>query len=86
LAEYIGQPGLRIDVVELGRHDQRGHGRCSVSAALKTGEEPRLSPQRKSSKSTLGCVVREADPAIFDEAGKPLNVSFTGLYVRTNSK
>src|SRR5438477_12001009 len=23
-------------------------------------------------KSTLGCIVREADPAIFDEAGKPL--------------
>src|SRR4051794_19532469 len=29
-------------------------------------------PQRKSSKSTLGCIVREADPAVFDEAGKPV--------------
>ena len=72
LAEHIGQPCLRIDVVELGRHDQRGHGCRPVSAALGTGEEPRLSPQRKSSKSTLGCTVREADPAIFDEAGKPV--------------
>src|SRR4051794_26885655 len=71
-SEHIGQPCLRIDVVELGRHDQRGHGRRPVSAALGTGEEPRLSPQRKSSKSTLGCIVREADPAIFDEAGKPV--------------
>jgi hypothetical protein len=50
LAEHIGQPCLRIDVVELGRHDQRGRGRRPVSAALGTGEEPRLSPQRKSSK------------------------------------
>src|SRR6478609_9992788 len=71
-SEHIGQPCLRIDVVEFGRHDQRGHGRRPVSAALGTGEEPRLSPQRKSSKSTLGCIVREADPAIFDEAGKPV--------------
>jgi hypothetical protein len=46
--------------------------RRPVSAALGTGEEPRLSPQCKSSKSTLGCIVREADPAILDESGKPV--------------
>ena len=29
----VRQPGRRIDVIELGRHDQRGHGgpdRCRV--------------------------------------------------------
>ena len=66
-SEHVGQPCLWIGVIELGRHDQRGHGRRPVSAALGTGEEPRLSPQCKSSKSTLGCIVREADPAVFDE-------------------
>ena len=40
VSEHIGQPSLRIDVVELGRHDQRGHGRGSVGAALGAGEEP----------------------------------------------
>src|SRR3979490_2947700 len=44
----------------------------AARAALGTGEEPRLSPQCKSSKSALSCIVREADPAIFDEAGKPV--------------
>src|SRR4030088_449873 len=65
-SEHVGQPCLRIDVVELGRHDQRGHGRRPVSAALGTGEEPRLSPQRyypfillmsgRSWKSTTGII------------------------------
>ena len=36
-SEDVGQPCLRIDVVELGRHDQRGHGRCSVGAAFGAG-------------------------------------------------
>jgi len=71
-SEHVGQPCLWIGVIELGRHDQRGHGRRPVSTALGTGEEPRLSPQCESSKSTLGCIVREADPAVFDESGKPV--------------
>ena len=63
---------LWIDVIELGRHNQRGHCRCSVGAALGAGEEPRLATECKSSKSTLGCIVREADPAVFNESGKPV--------------
>jgi hypothetical protein len=31
-----------------------------------------ISPQGKTSKSTLGCIVREADPAIFDKASEPV--------------
>ena len=41
--EHIGQPGLRIDVVELGRVNQRQHGRGALAAAIGAGEEPRLS-------------------------------------------
>src|SRR6266545_1516739 len=69
-SEHVGQPCLWINVIELGRHDQRGHCRCSVGAAFGAGEQPRLATECKSSKSTLGCIVREADPAVFDEAGK----------------
>ena len=60
-SEDVGQPCLWIDVVELGRHDQRGHGRGSVGAALGAGEQPRLPPKRKSSKGAFGGIVRQAD-------------------------
>jgi hypothetical protein len=36
--EHVGQPGEWIDVVKLGRHDQRGHGGGAVSAALGAGD------------------------------------------------
>ena len=71
-SEHVGQPCLWIDVIELGRHDQCCHCRCSVGAAFGAGEQPRLSTECKSSKRTFGRVVREADPAIFDESGKPV--------------
>src|SRR5262245_43501116 len=55
-SEHVGQPCLWINVIELGRHDQRGHCRCSVGAAFGAGEQPRLATECKSSKSTLGCI------------------------------
>jgi hypothetical protein len=39
-AEYIGEPGKGIDVVELRSHDQRCHGRGTVGTAFRTGEQP----------------------------------------------
>lgn len=38
--EDVGQPGLRIDVVEFRRHDQRRHGRRPGSAAFGAGKQP----------------------------------------------
>ena len=38
--EDIGKPGLRIDVVELRRHDQRGHRRRPVGTAFGAGKQP----------------------------------------------
>jgi hypothetical protein len=35
---YIGEPGLRIDVVELCRHDQRRHDGGAIGAPFGTGE------------------------------------------------
>jgi hypothetical protein len=32
--EHIGEPGLWIDIIKLGRHDQRGHDRGAVGTAL----------------------------------------------------
>lgn len=67
-SEHVSEPGQRIDVVELGRHDQRGHDRRPVGPAFGTGKEPRLTSQRKAAQRALGRVVGEADPAVVDES------------------
>jgi hypothetical protein len=41
--EDIGQPGLRIDAIHLGRDNQAVHGGGALSAAIRSAEEPRLS-------------------------------------------
>ena len=71
-AEHVGEPSQRIDVIELGRHDQRGHGGSPIGATFGAGEEPGFSAKCKPSKGALGRIVREADPAIVDEADKPI--------------
>ena len=44
--EHVGEPGLRIDVVELGRHDQGGDGGGAVGSAIGACEQPGFPPQR----------------------------------------
>jgi len=39
-AEHIGEPGLRIDIVELGGADQRVNRRRAHAAAVGTAEQP----------------------------------------------
>jgi hypothetical protein len=39
-AEYVGKLGQRIDIVELRRHDQRGHGSGTIGTAFGAGEQP----------------------------------------------
>ena len=39
-AEDIGEPGLRIDVVELGGADEGVHRRGPHAAAVRAGEQP----------------------------------------------
>ena len=39
-AQHVGEPGLRVDVVELGGGDQRVHGRRPFAAVVGAGEEP----------------------------------------------
>jgi len=71
-AEYVGEPGQRVDVVELRRHDQRGHGRSTVGTAFGTGEQPGFASQGKAAQRAFGRVVGEADPAVVDESRKPV--------------
>jgi hypothetical protein len=41
----VSQPGLRIDIVQFGGDDQAVDRRCSLSAAIGTGEQPRFSAE-----------------------------------------
>jgi hypothetical protein len=38
-AQHVGEPGLRVDVVELGRADQRVDDRGALAATIGTGEQ-----------------------------------------------
>ena len=71
-AEDIGEPGLRVDVVELGGADEGVHRRRPRAAAVGAGEQPRLSAQGNPSERPFGGIVREADAAVVEEAGEEL--------------
>jgi hypothetical protein len=43
--EDVGQPGLWVDAIHLGRDDQAVHGRGALSATIRPAEQPRLSPE-----------------------------------------
>ena len=49
-SEDVSEPGLRIDVVELRGHDQRGHDRGAIGTAFRAGEQPGFAPQRKAAQ------------------------------------
>src|SRR6266852_8503403 len=66
--EHVGEPSLRINIVELGRLNQCQHDRGALAAAIGAGEEPRLSPQCNSSERAFGGVVAQADPTVMKEA------------------
>jgi len=44
--EHIGEPGLWIDIIKLGRHDQRCRDRGAVGTSVGAGEQPGFTPQR----------------------------------------
>jgi len=71
-SEHIGQPSLRIDVVEFRRRDQRRHDGGAFGTTFGTGEEPRLSAEGKSAQGAFGGVVGQANPPIVEEAGEPI--------------
>src|SRR6201747_187972 len=52
-SEHVSEPGLRIDVVELGRHDQGGHDRGAVGSAIGALAPPRFPPQPKAAQGTV---------------------------------
>ena len=66
--QNVGEPGLRIDVVHLGRDDQAVHHRGPLAATVRAAEQPGFSPQCDTAHAALGGVVGQADAAIVEEA------------------
>ena len=66
--EDFGEPGLWIEVVELGRSDQRVHGRGTPAAAVRAAKQPRFSAQGDTAQRPFGRVVRETDPPVVEES------------------
>jgi hypothetical protein len=70
--EYVGEPGLWIDVVEAGRLYKRVEDRGALAAAIRSAEQPRLPSKRYAAQGPFGGVVREADAPILKEPRKRL--------------
>ena len=56
--EHVGEPGLRIDVVQLGGDDQAVHGGGTLAAAIGAGEQPRLPAESNAAQGPFGGIVR----------------------------
>jgi hypothetical protein len=69
-SEHVGEPGLRVDIVELGGGDQRVDRSSAPAAFVGAGEGSVLSPQGNGPQLAFGGVVRHAKTPILEEAGE----------------
>ena len=67
LGECVGQPGMRVHVVEFARLDERGNNGPVGAALIGTGEECILSIQCKWPDGSLDGVGIHLDAAIIEE-------------------
>ena len=68
--EHVVEVGVGLDVVELRRGDAGADRAPSLCAAIATGEEMGLAPQRHGPDGALDGVVVELDAAVVEEAGE----------------
>lgn len=68
--EHVGQIGLRIDAVHLGRLDN-SHGTCQcLRTRVGASEEPIFSSNSNWTQGPLGSVVIHGDTTVFQEQAK----------------
>jgi len=90
-AQDVGEPSLRIEVVELRRADQGVHRRGALATAIGAGEQPSLAPEgnrpvilpisgRKSSSIIAGTHTMGAAFAANMSNGAPAAISFTSSW------
>ena len=59
----MGEPGLRIDIVELGGDDEAVHERGPLPAAVGAGEQPGFTPQGNAPARSAALLVRHTRPS-----------------------
>jgi hypothetical protein len=60
--QYVGEPGTRIDLVQLGGDEQGRNRRGSLAAAVRAREQPSLPAEGYATQRSLCGVVGQADP------------------------
>ena len=73
--EYVGEPGLRINVAHFRRDDQAVHGGTALPATIGAGEQLRLASKRNPTRASFGGIVGQADATVVEETRE-------GCYVR----
>ena len=68
--EHVGEPGLRVDVVQFRSGDERRHDGGTIGAAVGPGEEPGFPAECKAAQAALRSIVRQADATVVEEAGE----------------
>ena len=71
--QHVGEPSLRVDVVELGGDDQAIEKSGALSATIGSGEQPGLAPQRQATQRSFGAIVVVTKPqANFPDSAIPV--------------
>ena len=78
--KHIGEPGLRVDIVGPRGLDQGLEDDCAVTTAIGAAEQLGPAAERHTVERSFGGLVREADPAVFEEAGEWLPAAQHGLF------
>src|SRR6202035_196769 len=68
--QHVGEPGLRIDIVELASLDQRVDGGSAATAFIGTHEGPVVPAHRDRTHPALGRIVGHAQAAVVEEASE----------------
>ena len=66
--EHVGKPSLRIDIVELGRVNERQHHSGALPTAIGSSEQPRLPPESNSTQLAFSSIVAQTDATVIEEA------------------
>lgn len=69
LGDDVSQIGHRLNVVELGRFDERCHGRTVLGSGVGAGEECVLTIKSNRPDQTLDCIGVDLDTAVIYESG-----------------
>ena len=68
--EHVGEPGLRIDAVELGGLDEGVDGGCPLATVVGAGEQPVLAAERDAAEARSAMLLSISKAAVVAIAGQ----------------